>query len=220
MLAAVGGCGRLNFASSTDAAGSDGGDAAALACIPLSIVDDFSNPTESSEWSPYVDSGVTQMRTSGRLVVTLAANMGGSRYSGYVSAANYDMREHCIYITCVSPPSQAGNTEVKLALKSPATDYGAFSLANNHIEAFTVLSGVTTSLSQVPYDPTSPLVMRLRETGGMLSFEYSTDGVMFTTQIVIPDPMPMDLVAPLFDAGTFASTANPGIAVFDNFNLP
>jgi hypothetical protein len=230
--AAAAGCGRLHFDARSATA--DGGDAPTSdvgaidtidgppqpTCTALALADDFSATSTSSQWNPFIPSPMTVVQTGGQLVITLAANTAASRYGGYVAAANYDMREHCVYVTCVSPPSQSASTEVDFTLKSGTNNYTGYALVSNQVQAFNLFGSTNTTLASDAYNPAMPIVMRLRETGGTLYFEYSLDGTSFTTQFSAADPVPMDVVAPLIQAGTFGSTANPGTAVFDNFDLP
>jgi len=74
--------------------------------------------------------------------------------------------------------------------------------------------------AKIPYDARRHRWLRLREQFGTVYWDVSPEGTDWTT-IASRSPHPINLTAvfALFGAGTFVAIADPGVAVFDNFNV-
>jgi hypothetical protein len=206
----VAGCGRIGFDTRA-------GEVEATDCTPLALSDDFAGTTASSQWFPFDDSGVTVAQTGGALVVTLASGAGNAHYGGYASSADVDLRDHCMFVTIVATPA-TGPAEMQFTVRT-GSQYAGLTINDAKLVAFTQASdGTNTDLSSVPHDATAHHVLRVREAGGTTFYESSPDGVAFDVQASEPTPFDFSAVTVVLDAGTYAALANPGSAVFDDFD--
>jgi hypothetical protein len=186
-------------------------------CVPLAISDNFDDGTPAAIWMVLANNPVTTAETGGELQVTLAS-AGGSHYGGYDSLSMFDLRDHCIYVTYVTVPTNEPLVEMTLAGRTSTTAVG-FVYHAGVMDPF-VNTGTFTSLGAVTYNPAVHKVMRVREDSGTMTWETSADGITF--QVMASEPTPVDVSSMLIviEAGTYGSAPSPGMGVYDNFDFP
>ena len=189
------------------------------ACTTVDVADDFDDGIVSTQWYRYAQSTVGVVETGGQLVITPVADQDGSHYGGYISRAFVDMRDHCIFATLVATPADTGAVEMQLAVQLD-TRYTGLSVGNAHLETFTNFDGTPHTLALTPHDAIAHRIVRIRESAGTTYWETSPDGATFTEQHAAATPFDFSAVQVLIQAGTFAAVANPGTAVFDDFDTP
>ena len=235
-MLALAGCGRSGFgalvdaavdSALTDGASTDGRatDAPADAmvdvpmlgpCTKLALADDFDDGVMAASWTLLANNPV-MVAENGQLQVTLAT-AGGAHYGGYDSTTTYDLRDHCMYVSFVTTPTNELNVEMTLSARTAAGSTG-WVYHQGTIDPF-VNTGTFMSYGAIPYDPTVQKILRVREDSGTMRWETSTDGVTFTLVTMQPTPMDVSAITVILEAGTFASAPSPGVATYDNFDVP
>ena len=194
----------------------DGADASvAKQCTPVpGLVDDFNGGMNAALWETIADPnvGVSQ---PGRLEIALAPNQAGTAYGGYGTQGTRDFREHCVYVTFVTVPTASSDMTIEFVT---STSLG-FNVRDGQLVVY-YNDGDYKPITSVTYDPVAHHVLRLRETGGSLFWETSSDGATFAGTYSEPDRIDLSSVGIRIVAGTFAAQANPGTAVFDDLDTP
>jgi hypothetical protein len=222
VVSATASCDFPRLSSLTTDAGTldtnDGPDATvAKQCTPVpGLADDFSGAMNAALWETIADPNVVVSQASG-LKVKLAANQTGAAYGGYASLGDRDFREHCVYVTFATIPTAAATSDMTIQFVT-STSVG-FNVRNGKLVVY-FNNGNYTPITSVNYDPVAHHVLRLRETGGTLFWETSADGATFTGLYSEPDRIDLSSIGIRLEAGTFAAQANPGTAVFTNFDTP
>lgn len=238
VLVSLAGCGRLGFSDHAppdgtvtdtragDANADASGDAMADArpdaamlgpCTPLALTDNFDDGTRAAAWTLLANNPVQVAETGGQLQVTLSTS-GGAHYGGYDSTATYDLRDHCMYVTYVTTPTAEPAVEMQFGGRTAVGTVG-FVVHDGSIDPF-VNAGAFVSLGTFTYDPVNDKVLRVRDDAGMMSWETSADGTTFNVVASQPDPIDVSAVTVILEAGTYMSEPSPGIARYDNFDLP
>lgn len=186
-------------------------------CTPLSISDNFDDGTPNAEWTVIANNPVNTTETGGELQVTLAT-AGGAHYGGYDSAAPFDLRDHCMFVTFAAVPTNEAMVEMTLTARTATAAVG-FVEHTGELEAF-YNPGTFMSLGAVTYDPTQHKVLLVREDSGIMTWETSADGVAFTVFTTQPTPTDVSASTIALEAGTYGSAPAPGTATYDNFDLP
>lgn len=223
VVLAVASCDFPRLSELTDAGTSDANDGAndgadasvPKQCTPVpGLIDDFNGAMNAALWETIVDPnvGVSQ---PGRLEIALAPNQAGANYGGYGTLGARDFREHCVYVTFVTVPTAPSDMTIQFVT---STSLG-FNVRNGQLVVY-YNDGNYTPITSVTYDPVAHHVLRLRETGGRLFWETSSDGAMFAGIYSEPDRIDLSSIGIRIVAGTFAAQANPGTAVFDDFDTP
>jgi hypothetical protein len=213
VVAAAGGCGRVDFdVLPPDAV------PGIQACSHPPATDDFDDSVASPMWNVLQDVGVTLQETGGQLVITLPTT-AGDHYGGYQMMSAGDLRDQCVFVTVAGTPDGSALAETVFLIAEP-TQHVGFAIEHNDLEAY-INPGAFTVLSMVPYDPIAHRILRLREVSGELLWEASPDlSTPFT--LVFSEPTPFDFSAVTFGllAGAYGANAAPGVARFDDLNIP
>jgi hypothetical protein len=74
--------------------------------------------------------------------------------------------------------------------------------------------------TSVPYDAVAHRWWRIRETAGKIYWEVSPDAHAWTVLDFVPTPFPVTSMSVVLAAGAQTPSPNPGVALFDNLNMP
>ncbi|HEY0035991.1 MAG TPA: vanadium-dependent haloperoxidase [Longimicrobium sp.] len=156
-----------------------------------------------------------------RLELEPAANTAGT-YSGYQSNALYDLRESRITaeVVQVLPALTEAYTSLEAKHEGQTDNRVYIGASDGVVFAGITINGVHTVPASVPYDAAAHRWWRIRENGGTTFWETSPDGCAWSLLYSAPNPVPLDRVTPVLAAGTDVAHAQPGFAIFDNFNVP
>jgi len=186
-------------------------------CTPLAISDNFDDGTANNEWTVIANNPVNTTETGGELQVALAS-AGGAHYGGYDSVAPVDLREHCMFVTFIDEPTNEALVEMTFQVRVAAGAVG-FVYHQGMLEAF-VNPGTFMSLGAAPYDAGQDQVLRIREDNGTMTWETSPDGMTFNVFTSRATPLDVSASTVVLEAGTYGSAPSPGIAKYDNFDVP
>jgi hypothetical protein len=136
---------------------------------------------------------------------------------GHRSSAGYDLRESAVVAATKGPELATKLTAEVTAIIDP-NNYVALEMRTGDVyECNAVVGGV---LNQTPAPiATGDAYLRLRETGGVLAFEASSDAVTWRDLATIPDPIDLSDVTLGLEAGNTVNDAANTVA-FDGINAP
>jgi len=180
------------------------------------LVDNFNdNSRDTSKWSVNGDA----QEVNQRLEVRPPPNSDGG-YSGYTSAASYDLTGSWVKVEVLQPLSvQSGQTYLR-------ADYNDNSVrviaVDGRLTCLQAIAGTFTTLATVPYDPVNHRWWQLREFGGTTFWEVSSDGQNWTTLLSKTNPVEINFSSVRFvlRALTNRPSPSPGLAIFGSFNAP
>lgn len=178
------------------------------------LVDDFNdNQTDTSKWNAY-----GAFRETNRRVELLPTGVTGN-YSGYASAATYDLTGSEVRIELIQPLRAAVGAQVNLEAIQDDNNRVYLSIENGRLTSNQRVGGTYSLLAAVPYDPDRHRWLRLREARGTTFWEASADGVDWTTLASAANPIALGSVTLQFNSGSYQEVASPGTAVVDSFNV-
>ncbi|HEX5872050.1 MAG TPA: hypothetical protein VFY65_16590, partial [Longimicrobium sp.] len=139
----------------------------------------------------------------------------------YTSASTYDLTSSEVRIELIRAPRTAPSLNAFLLLESTGatglagTNQLAISLQNGVLNAY-YLSG---NVGSVPYDPALHRWLRIRETGGVVYWETSSEGTLWT--VLGTNALGFNVTQHYIKFGVWsgAQIASPGMVIFDNFNV-
>lgn len=184
--------------------------------------DDFNdNSIDSTKWNQYTASGGTITETSSLMQYSLQNSTLGS-WAGIHSKAQYNLTGKRVFIKM--PDATGGGSWLDLTLsleQLPVVD-NFFSIgvntATGSLEAVKEVGGTDTVLASTTYNSTTHAYIALRESSGTTYFEYSSDGVSWSTLHSVSNIFPVtNLYVVLDDYENTSSTGN--IHQFDEFNI-
>jgi hypothetical protein len=199
--------------------------------MPISdLIENFNAPTmDSAKWAlgttwRTVNAGVTVSQATGQLVITpLASAPAGEQYRGYVSVNTFDLTNSGIYVKLVQTPVVAQVVaQFTVALDRDNT-INWYQIGTD-INADSVFAASYTASYNAPYVPSTHLWLRIRHTAGTIEWhssavdpptvegDWTLRGSRALSGMAIT-ALKVDLIA-----GTGATTASPGVVIFDNLN--
>ncbi len=142
-----------------------------------SFSDTFDGTVLGSSWRAYSDPGASVGPAGGSLVLSAAAS-GSSSYAGVVSSQAYPVAGRAASARLVDRGAQLASSERYFTLQVSPTaqaDRVSFVLGSSgtRLRAESQMGGLSTALASVTFDPVAMAWWRLRESLGMIVFEYS-----------------------------------------------
>jgi hypothetical protein len=191
-----------------------------------SISDNFNdNSISSALWNTYTANSGAITETNQRIEILLAPSTSGS-WAGLHSKVQYDLTGRRIFVK-VPAGTSGGNTWFDLTLsveQLPIVD-NFFSIGVNYgtgnLEALYTLGGTNYIITSSAYNSTTHAWLALREDSGTLYFEYSADGIAwstYTTHAVFPE-IPITNLYVVLDDYEFNGSSTPGTHYFDDLNI-
>lgn len=190
--------------------------------VPIATLrDDFADNSQAAAWSEsYVTGSATKAESGGQAVFTLPNLTGGTHEAAYKSAATYDLTGDGAYINIGTMVATGVAATAFFDLVKDASNYYRWRQVSNAITARKVVAGVETQLYTATWSATTYKYLRIRESGGTVYFDSSSNGTSWTnraTSTLSGDFAITDL-AVAFGASC-ANIASPGSFRLDDFNL-
>ena len=195
----------------------NGGTPSGAWCRASSLRDDFSSGVIGDEWAgSYQTGGCTYSETGGVFDISLAST--GTAGAALVSASGYDLTGDAVFAALSTPPAADSNVFTYLRASTSAGDNVEVTLIGSSLVAAENVGTTFSMLASVPYDPVAHRFWQLAESGGMLAWQTSPDGVAWTTQFSSAPPISLVGVNLSIGAGTTDVVASPGHAIFSTFD--
>lgn len=199
--------------SSADAA-TDAGTAQATCGGIALLQDDFANGIKGPLWNQWSDTGASASESGGLFHVNLDAGTADA-WAGRTSRALYDLTGSSIAVTV----PQVGGQHTVLELRDPDDRRLQVDYHDGNLYAKVFASdGSQIAVASVAYDAVSQARWRIREDGGMIYWETSPDGQIYTELFHAPVPFAIDSLRAILAAGGQLSAASE--IQFDDLNLP
>lgn len=176
-----------------------------------------SNTLEASRWSgAYGTYSVTNQR------LEMTCTSGGANYQETPTLDSFDLTDSYV----ISELKNAGNQSLvslevyPLSLALDANNQVFFLVTGNTVSAYNKIATVSTLLKSTPYISTIHKWFRIREQGGFVYWDYSSDRITWinlfskrVSSLFAVTALKLSLIA-----GVYASEASSTVAIFDNVN--
>ena len=184
------------------------------------LQDAFHNTTlNGTLWSPYTAGSATLGYSSVGATCTFPSASTSATDGDVASQNSYTLANSAVYVRVLAVPSAATNADATLSLRdSGYTNIIAMQVEAGILYAQKVVSGVQTNLASITYNATSMLYWRIREASGTVYWEYSADGLTYTTLYSAADPITITALYADIGGSCYENETNPGTFRWDNFN--
>jgi hypothetical protein len=195
-------------------------------CSPGNIdqlADDFADDDlNDALWWSYDASGTSLTEVGGEIVLDYAdGSSANNAYAGLYSQQNYDLRGCALSIEVREMMTATTNGEFYFVATRPDSngdDQLLFYFYDGQMW-FSVREGGVKTEASVGYDAVEHRFWRIREQGGTVHLETSSDGVSFDVQHSETTPGFVNSVQVVAEGGTWAPVAAPGVVRLDNLNV-
>lgn len=141
-------------------------------------------------------------------------------YFTIASVENYDLTSSYVLMKLVSAGTQAANQDcIPLLLNIDANNELWWDINGGTIAAFKKVAGSQASISTASYSSSTHKWLKIREAGGTLFWDYSTDGFSWINFTSLSNPFAITSVEPGMQGGQFGAAAATTFK-YDNFNWP
>lgn len=189
---------------------------------PLSqLRDDFANNTVDPVWGASGGSGSgTFSETGGQAVCALPSSTAGSHAALYRTSGTYDLTGDSFYWNIAAMVSTGVAATALLQLLSlDGLGQLYWRQVSGTLTARKTVAGVDTQLFTVTWNAATHKYLRIRESGGTIFFDSSTDGITWTNRASIVG-LPFDITQLAVQFGvTGGNIASPGSLKLDDVNL-
>jgi hypothetical protein len=160
------------------------------------------------------DSSIAVEQTGGALSIMPASQQSGAHFSGYVSIQPFDLNT-CSVAVQLRRPSIGANTLFAVAIDSG--NWVGFRVEGGQLAIESHTNQLLAS-RKIPYSAAQHRYLRLRTSNvaAVVVWETSADGEHWTPQYVEKEGISVKALHIALSAGTTASAASTGPAVFDN----
>lgn len=180
------------------------------------LSDAFSGASlDSAKWTTVVTGGTSLTVTGGVARITIPGT-SGDRYFDITSQGNYDLRASHFYMNVAAPGSGSTSSTERgyiMVFKDADNWYSLSNLGSNCVATKRVAGSTT----QVGSTAGSKTWMRVRESGGTIFFDHSTDGINWTN-FASDTALDVSVVKLGIGAGAFSSGVGYTIDL-DNVNV-
>lgn len=155
---------------------------------------------------------------NGRFMVSPRASQTGSLYSGYVSAAAWDLTNSAATVELVQ--KALGNSATIFSVGTDKDNWYSLRGKANTLYLESRRLGTTTSVS-ISYNAATMRFWRIRHDASTdtIVFETSPDGTTWTARQTVARQIAITAIRIELIAGTGESIATPGSALFDNLKF-
>ena len=177
------------------------------------VYDNFNDNSFGSIWT-YYDSRVQETGQEIRITTNTV--------SGYyfLESDYYDLDESETSILISSAGNQSlSSLEIEFQVVKDGSNRLFFTISGNVVYAFKEVGGTITQLATVSYSSSVHRYLRIREASTVTYWEYSTDGINFTTLYSGTTPFAVTSVYVNLDAGTYDDEGVTTTVKFDDFNI-
>ncbi len=185
--------------------------------LTQTLIDNFNdNTTDLTKWTTF-----GTIAETGRQV-QFTGNSGSANYSGYTSVVTtYDFTGSFVYCQLINAGNQALVTwqAIPTQVFKDASNSLVWYISGNKIVAQKQIAGSFTDVrNDVAYDSSVHKYFKVRESGGTIFWDFSTDNVTYTNYTSLANPFAITSCYLQLTAGMYASEASGSTATFDNFN--
>ena len=193
----------------------------AISGYDTDLSDNFNDNSLAAKWGTYTANGGSVSETSSQLHLTCANSTNGS-WAGIYSNDQIDFRE--MYAQMEVVDGVGGNTYLDMTLCAdviPNTEefFVAIGIDTGlgNLQAYKKFGGTEdTIMASLSFNPTNHKYLRMRETAGVLYWEYSADNSTWTELHHENTPAPLSRVRLVVDDYEYNGSGTPGAHIIDN----
>lgn len=174
------------------------------------------NSQDTAKWNKL---GATIFEQNGRLEISSV--LGASGYSSYESKDYYDLSNSSVYAQLTNAGTQtlASWQPIPVRVIYNSANHFAWIVATNTLYAQQQIAGSYTNVrGDLAYNSAVHQYFRIREAGGTVFWDFSTDGVSWTNYTSRAAVWSLSQVLLDISAGAFNAETAVSTAWFDNFN--
>ncbi|MEJ7731207.1 MAG: hypothetical protein WKG00_18575 [Polyangiaceae bacterium] len=207
--------GTSSFASVNDGLPTQGG-----WCPAISLIDDFDDGVQGVLWArSFVNAGGTTVEADG--VVTLTPALSAVSEAAYVSGTAYDISESSFTVEAVQTTNVTPKVQTFMRAETDSDNGFTIAAMSGTLYFRIEQAGSLAVVASIPYDAEEHHWWRARGTAGTIHWDTSPDGLLWTERATTPaGTVDLTVVDVLLAAKADAAAAMPGLAKFDNFNVP
>ncbi len=186
-----------------------------------SLRDDFTNNVIDPTWTtyPFLQGSATRSETGGQAVITLPSSTAGTHENGYYSAATYDITGDGAFVTVGTMVATGVAAYALWGFLIDASNQIRWFQQSGTLKAQKIVAGITTDLFSVTWSSTTHKYLRIRESGGTIFFDTSTNGTSWTNRAsIVGVPFAVTALYVEIVAGC-GNVASPGSFKLDEFNV-
>jgi hypothetical protein len=183
------------------------------------LKDNFTDNLIANAWAPVAVGSATYSEASGRATITLPSSVAGSHEAAYVSTSQYDLTGGNCYININGMVATGVAATAYFDLRLDNNNYLRWRQISNTITARKVVAGVDTQLYTATWSATTYKYLRIRESGGTVFFDSSTDGSTWTNRASIVG-LPFAVTdLKIWMGALCGNIAAPGLLTVEDINL-
>lgn len=188
--------------------------------FPIALLrDDFTDNTQSPAWAgAFVLGSGTKAETGGQVVLTLPNATAGTHAGAYTSSAAYDLTGDSFYWNIGTMVATGVAAQANFDLYLDSVNILRWRQLSNVITARTIVAGVDTQLFTAAWSSSTYKYLRIRESGGTIFWDSSTNGTSWTNRASVANPFAATSLYVQFSASC-GNVASPGSLRLDDVNL-
>ena len=183
--------------------------------------DDFTDNSIAPVWTayPYLAGSATRAETGGQAVITLPSSTAGTHENGYYSGGTYDITGDGAFANVATMVSTSVAAFAVFGFMIDASNQLRWFQQSGTLKAQKIVAGVTTDLFTVTWSAATHKYLRIRESGGNILFDTSTNGTSWTNRHTTSGlPIAITALHVQIVAGC-GNVASPGTFKLDEFNI-
>lgn len=181
--------------------------------------DSFADNIQADAWSAsFVTGSATKAETSGQFRATLPSSTAGTHTAYYRTGTTYDFTGGGFYINIDTMVATGVAAVASFEVSHASGDYVRWIQQSGTLKAQKVLSGVATDLFTVTWSAATHKYLRIRESGGNILFDSSTNGTSWTNRATLALPFTVTDLLVQFGAQC-GNIAAPGSFRLEDVNL-
>jgi hypothetical protein len=188
----------------------------AAAVTKASTISEDFGAADTSGHRFWYDSGASVV--SGQLNLAVHAAYD----SGITSVYRFDFTNSSLSAQFIQPPNIGnGTTETFLMAKLDNNNNKVqWAWGNGQLNAQAIVNGAYTTVGSIAYNASTTKYLRMRHDGAKVQWDYSADGLTWTTVGTGWTPtFPVNNLYLLLYAGYYGTEPSPGTAIWDNVNI-
>lgn len=185
------------------------------------LTDNFDdNSIDGAKWDAYYDGGAGSVSETGGMAQLTPSASTSPGYSTYDSLTTYDLTGSFVLVKVPQVQTANANTQTNFSLRVNDSNYFQFRVTDltQVLYATKVVIGVEVNVATATYNSTTHAWWRIRESGGTIFWDVSSDGASWTNFATFVNTVTITAMTSRIN-GFADNVASPGASKFDNFNV-
>jgi hypothetical protein len=188
--------------------------------VPIGLLqDNFTDNVVAPAWANSSSTAsASYAETGGQAVLTLPSSTAGAHLAFFRSAAGYDLTGDSFSWNIGTMVATGVAATATFDLYLDGLNALRWQQVSNAITARTIVAGVNTQLYTATWSSATYKYLRIREAGGTIFFDSSTNGTTWTNRATVATPFALTLLYAQWTASC-GNVASPGSLRLDDVNL-